>query len=180
MPASTIPQQVLGHRYVGTTIDTYAHVDRAAMARAVAAVEDRACAERTATARGSCPTHSDRGDAPTDTRTPHRRPAPQRAERATPNPPPPPAGTPPPPPPSRPSSPPPTPAAPPPRRGSAHPLHQQRHPQPEPPYRPHSARQQSTPPAGSETPAAKPKRNRDRRSLTQTRRRPGRRRESGR
>lgn len=37
-------QQLLGHRHVGTTVDTYAHVDREAMVRAVAAVEAQVCA----------------------------------------------------------------------------------------------------------------------------------------
>jgi integrase len=41
-----VAQQVLGHRHVGTTIDTYAQVDREAMVAAVAAVEQQARAGR--------------------------------------------------------------------------------------------------------------------------------------
>ncbi len=41
-----VAQQVLGHRHVGTTLDSYVHVDREAMARAVAAVADQARAAR--------------------------------------------------------------------------------------------------------------------------------------
>jgi hypothetical protein len=36
-----VAQRVLGHRHVGTTIDAYVHVDRAALVSAMAAFEQR-------------------------------------------------------------------------------------------------------------------------------------------
>lgn len=60
-----VAQEILGHRHVGTTVDTYAHVDQAAMARAVSELEQRS---RSA---ASLPTFGerDRYVFPYDTRT---------------------------------------------------------------------------------------------------------------
>jgi hypothetical protein len=40
-----VAQQLLGHRHVETTVDTYAHVDASALVDAVASLERRACVE---------------------------------------------------------------------------------------------------------------------------------------
>ena len=48
-----VAQKILGHRHVGTTIDTYADTNREEMVRAVVGLEDRARAERLRAAVGA-------------------------------------------------------------------------------------------------------------------------------
>lgn len=47
-----VAQAVLGHRHVGTTIDSYAHIDRNSLVEAIAAFEQRPAVERTRTQAG--------------------------------------------------------------------------------------------------------------------------------
>jgi integrase len=47
-----VAQQVLGHRHVATTVDTYAHVDGAELVRAIDGLERRAAADRTGNGNG--------------------------------------------------------------------------------------------------------------------------------
>lgn len=49
---AAVAQRMLGHRHVGTTIDSYVHVDRPAMVTAVAALEERRTTVDGATASG--------------------------------------------------------------------------------------------------------------------------------
>jgi integrase/recombinase XerD len=57
-------QQLLGHRHIATTVDTYAHVDQQALVEAVSEIERQARAAAEAARRGRAPGRAGRIDVP--------------------------------------------------------------------------------------------------------------------